>query len=599
MRWSALAWWAALTVVALQPPQPPQPPTFRTEANLVRVDVTAVDGDGEPVVSLTADDFAIEEDGVPQTVQSFKFVSADGQPAAGDDVSLEIRSPAHAAAEAARDEVRVFVIFWDEYHIGRFAGAIHGRKALASFVASAFGPTDLVALMDPLLPVDALRFTRDRTELADRIRKLEGRYGIYTPTRSAIEDAHLQRRDAARVRTEVTISAMKSAAVHLGSLKEGRKAIVFVSEGLPFLGMDEFGQLQEMIQAANHNNTAIYPLDPRGLVGGSDDVLRTLAERTGGEAFVETNAPEKALQQIVKDASAFYLLGYSSVKNPQDGRFHSIKVRVKRRGVTVRARKGYWAPSLTELERARAEAAAGEAVPADVTNALAVLSGARAERTIDLWFGTERGANGLAQVTAAWTMRAREPGRGGLSGIVAITARKGGSDRVFEAPLEAGGLSFASPPGDLQLRAVVRDTDGNTVDEDTRSITVPDYSGAGLSISVPVLLRARNAADARAISGAQQTMPFAGREFVRTDRVFVRFAVYGEAARQASVSAQLTSRTGSPLLPLLVTALTDGEPKYQIDLPLASNARGDYLIAVEAAHGEEKARMLVPLRVVR
>ena len=355
MRWSALAWWAALTAVALQPPQPPQPPTFRTEANLVRVDVTVVDRDGEPVAALTADDFAVEEDGVPQTVQSFKFVSADGRPADGDDVSLEIRSPAHAAAEAARDEVRVFVIFWDEYHIGRFASAIHGRKALASFVASAFGPTDLVALMDPLLPVDALRFTRDRTELADRIRKLEGRYGIYTPTRSAIEDAHLQRRDAARVRTEVTISAMKSAAVHLGSLKEGRKAIVFVSEGLPYLGMDEFSQLQEMIQAANHNNTAIYPLDPRGLVGGSDDVLRTLAERTGGEAFVETNAPEKALQQVVKDASAFYLLGYSSAKNPQDGRFHSIKVRVKRRGVTVRARKGYWAPTLTELERARTE----------------------------------------------------------------------------------------------------------------------------------------------------------------------------------------------------------------------------------------------------
>ena len=44
-----------------------------------------------------------------------------------------------------------------------------------TFVTTAFGPMDLVALMDPLLPVDALRFTRDRTELADKIRKLEGR----------------------------------------------------------------------------------------------------------------------------------------------------------------------------------------------------------------------------------------------------------------------------------------------------------------------------------------------------------------------------------------------------------------------------------------
>ena len=43
--------------------------------------------------------------------------------------------PEHAAAEAARDEVRVFVIFWDEYHIGRFAEAIKGRRALSSFVS--------------------------------------------------------------------------------------------------------------------------------------------------------------------------------------------------------------------------------------------------------------------------------------------------------------------------------------------------------------------------------------------------------------------------------------------------------------------------------
>ena len=88
MRWSALAWWTAIAAMALQPPQPPQPPTFRTEANLVRVDVTVVDRDGEPVTALGADDFTVEEDGVVQAVQSFKFVSADGRPLAGDDVSL-------------------------------------------------------------------------------------------------------------------------------------------------------------------------------------------------------------------------------------------------------------------------------------------------------------------------------------------------------------------------------------------------------------------------------------------------------------------------------------------------------------------------------
>ena len=58
-----------------QPPAPPQPPainpqlpTFRTGANIVRVDVTVLDHRGNPVPALKAEDFLIEEDGVPQKV---------------------------------------------------------------------------------------------------------------------------------------------------------------------------------------------------------------------------------------------------------------------------------------------------------------------------------------------------------------------------------------------------------------------------------------------------------------------------------------------------------------------------------------------------
>ena len=310
---------AALAAIAALDAQAPQPPTFRAEANLVRVDVTVVDRHGEPVTNLTAEDFAVEEDGAAQTVSSFKFVSADGARPAGDETSLAIRSPEHAAAEAARDEVRVFVIFWDEYHINRFAEAIKGRRALTTFVSSAFGPADLVALMDPLLPVDALTFTRDRRELVEKIAKLDGRFGIYTPTRSAAEDNMLERRDVARIRSEVTISALRSAAVHLGSIKEGRKSIIFVSEGLTGLGLDQLQLVRELTDTANDNNTAIYTLDPSGLTGGTSDILRQIAESTGAEAFVNTNTPEKALRQVVREASAFYLLGYSPSRNLQDG----------------------------------------------------------------------------------------------------------------------------------------------------------------------------------------------------------------------------------------------------------------------------------------
>ena len=587
---------------AQQEPQPqsqPQQPTFRAEANLVRVDVTVVDRHGEPVGSLTADDFAVEEDGVPQTVQSFKFVSVDGRPPAGDENSLAIRSPEHAAAEAARDDVRVFVIFWDEYHISRFAEAIKGRRALGDFVTNAFGPADLVALMDPLLPVDALRFTRDRRELAEKIAKLEGRFGVYVPTRSAAEDNMLQSRDVARLRSEVVISALRSAAVHLGSIKEGRKAIIFVSQGLTGLGLEHMHEIAELTETANNNNTAIYTVDPAGLaVGGNSDILRTIADGTGAQAFVNTNTPERSLRQVVREASAFYLLGYASTRNPQDGRFHKIGVKVKRPGIDVRARKGYWAPNATDVEHARTEAAAAEAIPSDVTSAMAVLSAARAGRTVDVWVGAERGGPDAASVTVAWTPRA-PAGRGDAAArTVSVVVKGAGGDRTFSAAIDAGSLTFPSPPGALQLQTTVRDAGDNILDEDRRAFVVPDFAGPGLSIGAPMVLRARTAAEARALGGAAQPMPFAGHEFIRTDRLFVRFAIYGAAAPQAEVSARLTTKAGASLLELPVTRRAVDETTYQLELPLSSIARGDYLIAVAAANGEDRTRALVPVRVV-
>ena len=97
--------------------------------------------------------------------------------------------------------------------------------------------------------------------------------------------------------------------------------------------------------------------------------------------------------------------------------------------------------------------------------------------------------------------------------------------------------------------------------------------------------------------GAPAT-PFAGLEFIRTERLFVRFSVYGESASAAAVSAQLTNKSGGTLLELPIVPLAGGRPRYQVELPLASIARGDYLIVVAASHGEERTRALVPVRVL-
>ena len=73
------------------------------------------------------------------------------------------------------------------------------------------------------------------------------------------------------------------------------------------------------------------------------DTLRALAEKTDGRAIVNRNDLDVGMKQIMRDSSAYYLIGYNSSQAPTDGKFHEIKVRVKRPGVQVRARKGYWA----------------------------------------------------------------------------------------------------------------------------------------------------------------------------------------------------------------------------------------------------------------
>ena len=581
---------------AQQPPPdaPQQPPVFRTGASLVRVDVTVTDRHGEPATMLRAEDFEVSEDGVPQTVEAFKLVSADGRQAEDDDTSLEIRSPAHAAAEAARDETRVFLIFWDEYHIGRFASAIQARSALNDFVTSAFGPTDLVALMDPLLPTDAIRWTRNRTDLAQAVQKLEGRYRVYLPTRSVLEEAQLYRRDVERLRSEVTVSALKSAASYLGGLREGRKAIVFVSEGLPALDRsDQVSQVTDLERTANDNNTAIYTLDPRGLGYGVADVMWTLAANTGGSAFVNTNNPAKSLRQVVVDASAFYLLGYASTKNPMDGKFHQIKVRVKKPGLDVRARKGYWAPSTTDLDKAARDAA--NETPAPVSTAIATLSATRPERALDLWVGTERGTNGSTQVKMAWTPRASAANAAKGGSLVVIADGAAGKE-TLEAPLSSHRLSFNAAPGDLRLQLTVRDLRGDTIDEDIRQIEIPDLAHSKLALSSPVAIVARNPSELKNLGVSP--VPFAGREFRRTHRLFVRFAVYGEQAAGAVVTARLLSRRGDELRKLTITPPGDAGQVYEIDVPLASMARGDFLIAIGAVAGEYRAEALLPLRVI-
>jgi VWFA-related protein len=495
---------------------------FRGGTSQVRVDVTVLDKRGEPITNLTRDDFDLLEDGQPQSIDTVKLIEANGKALddRADDMSLEIRSASHALAEAARDDVRVFIIFWDEYHIGQMAPSIRAREALESFVQTAFGPTDLVAVMDQLTPTDAIRFTRDRRALADQVHQLKGRQGVYVPTRSAIEDAAMSRGPGIEiVRAQVTSSALESTIDYLGSIKEGRKSILFVSQTIGPIGpsqSDTIDWLDHAIREANANNVTIYSLDPRGLDMNMrrSDVLISLANNTGGKQFTN-NYPAESLKEIVKNASAFYLLGYS------------------------------------------------------------------------LWAGATPGAGGAPSITAVWTPRPSAPSQSSW-----LRASSDEGHVYFDGPFD-NRVTFDAAAGTLHLRHQLIEADGSRSDRQESTIDVPDFK-APVAMMTPVLYRARTPLELRALVAATDPLPYAGRQFDRTDRVLVRFTVTGAGAADATVTAHLISKTGAALAALPLKTVPAG---YELDLPLGSIAHGEYVISFEASHGADQAKQLLSFRV--
>jgi hypothetical protein len=145
----------------------------------------------------------------------------------------------------------------------------------------------------------------------------------------------------------------------------------------------------------------------------------------------------------------------------------------------------------------------------------------------------------------------------------------------------------------------VFDATGEMIDRETRSITVPDLAASPLSISSPLVLRSQGPLELRELRRNTSPPAFAGREFERTDRLLIRFTIHGPEAGGAEVTAALMNRRAVRLTPLTVGRL-DGTPgHWEIDLPLQSVARGDFLISIQAAKGQTRADTLVPLRIVR
>ena len=656
------------TPPADQAPVRAQQPPIRSGINFVRVDAIVSDGKGEPVLDLKPEEFVVTEDNKPQKIEQFTVVKIDAVEQNASRPTTAIRSDFDEEREAARPDVRLFVLLLDDYHVRR-GNDMAVRKPLAEFIENQLDPADMVAIMYPLTPVSDIHFSRNRSALIGAIERFEGRKFNYQP-RNPFEEqyAYYPAQTVERIRNQVTMGALKAAAVRLGGLREGRKSIIFVSEGftttlpaqlndpiaaMPGVGnpvsrrptqqtpatemagqradfinqTDLMNDMRDVFDIANKQNTSIYPVDPRGLaaveyginegvnqttdrnhLNASLDTLRTLAGNTDGRAIINRNDLAAGMKQIIRDSSGYYLLGYNSTQAPQDGKFHEIKVRVTRRGVDVRARKGYWA--LTAEEAARATAPPKPEPPAAVSAALNSIAEPERGRPARFWVGTARGENGMTRVTFSWEPIAGTPGTApdpnSQAARIALTASSPDGKQVYKGriPEEAattaasgGSVQFQGPPGPLQMRIVVEGVKGQVVDSVSRDLTLPDFTRVQVALATPRVYRGRTVRELTAIKGNPDAVPTADRDFSRTDRLLIRTEAYTPGGAAPTLTARLLNRAGGKMADLPVQAGQGGAG--DIELPLASLAAGDYLIELNAKTESGTAQELIAFKVGR
>ncbi len=228
---------AAASLGAQAPPRDPQEPTFRAGANYVRVDVYPTQN-GQVVDDLNAGDIEVYEDTVLQKVETFEHVVI--RSAGAQDTRIEPNSIEQSRQMAADPRARVFVIFLDTYHT-QIEGSANMRLPLIRFLDRVLGADDLVAIMTPEMSAADLTFGRKTTVISNIMQNqwTWGRRGneltedpkdtLYA--RCYGSDAALLNELKERRRERMTLDSLEDLVVHLGGIREERKAVITVTEG--------------------------------------------------------------------------------------------------------------------------------------------------------------------------------------------------------------------------------------------------------------------------------------------------------------------------------------------------------------------------------
>lgn len=367
--------------------------TFRTQSELVLVNVTVRDKNGNLVRNLKPEDFTVLEDNKPQRVVSFDMENMDA--VANQDVAQAKTLPDTQAPNAATDtsanatnnqfkDRRLIVLFFDLSAMEPDE-IDHAATSAEHYVDTQMAPADMVAIVS--LGTSLLvnqDFTSDHELLKKQLLAFnsgsgqgyqEGSTGTTEGTPDTGQAFTADDTEYNIFNTDRRLEALRSVAEKLSHLQQ-KKSLIYFSSGMDRTGIENQSELRAATNAAVRANMAIYTMDLRGLqalvAGGeaqnaslrgtsaysgqstlnvlnsnfsTQETLVTLASDTGGRSFLDSNDFSQVFKGVQQDTSTYYLLGYRSTNPARDGRYRHIAVKVNVPGIKLDYRRGYYAPS--------------------------------------------------------------------------------------------------------------------------------------------------------------------------------------------------------------------------------------------------------------
>ncbi len=363
---------------------------FRSRTEIVLVNVTVRDKDGNFVRNLKPEDFAVLEENKPQKVLSFDLENTDAIPTLDVAQVKVLGNTATPTAQnltstsAAFKDRRMVVLFFD---LSSMQPEEIERATISAqnYVDQQMAPADLVAVVSlgNSLNVDQ-DFTADRAQLKKVLQGFntaggqgfeEGSTGTTEGTADTGASFTADDTEFNIFNTDRRLEALRSIAKQLEHIDQ-KKSLIYFSSGMTQTGVENQSQLRAATNAAVRANIAIYTMDIRGLQtvvpGGeaqsaslrgvsaysgrsmanafdsnfsSQETLVTLAGDTGGRAYLDSNDFSKVYKGVQADTSTYYMLGYHSTNPARDGRYRHITVKLNQPGLKLEYRKGYYAPA--------------------------------------------------------------------------------------------------------------------------------------------------------------------------------------------------------------------------------------------------------------